>query len=476
MPSELIRSLNRHASRRPHAIAVREVSEAGKLRDVTWRQLRQAALEAAWRLRVRPERGAVLVRSQNRVELLATMLGALWADVAVAPVSPALRESEVADLSRRLGITTFLGEAESPRVVPLPDLSTVETPPEPDWTGSGGSILLSSSGTTGLPKLVRRRAAALDAAGAGICEAMRVSERDVMLVAIPLYHSYGIDQALLAAMISGCRIELHSRFDPALVRTALAERGVTLMPAVPLMFDAISRIGGTRMAPALRSAVSAGSPLPRRVFDAFHAAYGVSIGQLYGATEFGSVSFNDPADTDLDPESAGRPFKGVQFRILDVDAPDLERPLPVGAEGQVAVSAPSMFSSYVDDARPATEQGFFMTGDLGRVDETGRLWLTGRLGLLVDVGGLKVNLLEVERVLARHPDVREVVALAVTYSDTAQRVKAIVIPEADRRPTAGAIREWARRHLAAYKVPRSFEIREDLPRSPTGKILRQELD
>jgi acyl-CoA synthetase (AMP-forming)/AMP-acid ligase II len=204
--------------------------------------------------------------------------------------------------------------------------------------------------------------------------------------------------------------------------------------------------------------------------------YGVRIGQIYGATEFGSVSFNNPVDPDLEPESAGRPFKGVQFRILDVDAPDLERPLPAGAEGQVAVSAPSMFSSYVEDAQPATERGYFMTGDLGRVDETGRLWLTGRLGLLVDVGGLKVNLLEVERVLAGHPDVREVVAVPVAYSDTAQRVKAIVIPEPDRRPTADAIREWARRHLAAYKVPRSVEIREDVPRSPTGKILRQELD
>ena len=117
-----------------------------------------------------------------------------------------------------------------------------------------------------------------------------------------------------------------------------------------------------------------------------------------------------------------------------------------------------------------------MTRDLGRIDEAGRLWLTGRLGLLVDVGGVKVNLLEVERVLAGHPDVREVVALAVPYSDTAQRVKAIVIPEPDRGLTTDTIREWARTHLAAYKVPRSFELREDFPRSPTGKILRQELD
>ena len=134
-----------------------------------------------------------------------------------------------------------------------------------------------------------------------------------------------------------------------------------------------------------------------------------------------------------------------------------------------------MLTEYVDDPASPTTGGFLLTGDLGCLDQRGTLTLTGRTKLMVDIGGMKVNPLEVEAVLTRHPAVREAVAVAVPYSETACRLKAIIVPEPGSEVSADELREFTRRHLIHYKVPRSFEIRTTVPRSPTGKILRQKL-
>jgi long-chain acyl-CoA synthetase len=224
----------------------------------------------------------------------------------------------------------------------------------------------------------------------------------------------------------------------------------------------------------LRRAYTAGSPLPRRIFDRFEQVYRIRVGQAYGTTEFGSVTFNDPEARDFVPEAVGRPLGGVEIRILDMAQPRCDRPLPVGSEGHVAVASPSMLSGYVDGECPIVD-GFLLTGDLGRLDAGGTLTLTGRLKLLIDVGGLKVNPLEVEAVLMRHPAVREAVTLELPYSDTTSRLKAIIIPEDDREVGGEELQRFAREQLIHYKVPRVFEIRRTVPRSPTGKILREEL-
>jgi len=324
---------------------------------------------------------------------------------------------------------------------------------------------------------VRRDAPALDAVGASCARGVGIDASDVMLVTIPLYHSYGIDQGVLTAITAGCAIELHRRFDPIRTRSALLERGISVFPAVPVMFDALARQAKpSGPAPRLRRAYSAGSPLPRRVFDQFAGAFEVEIGQIYGATEFGSVTFNDPDAADFEPEAAGRPMDGVELRILDARDPDLDRPLPPETEGQLAVAARSMMRGYFDGPLAPIDRGFLLTGDLGRLDASGRLRLTGRLRLLVDVGGIKVNPAEVERVLMRHPAVREVVVLSVPFSDTTARLKAIVVPEPGCEVRPQELRRFAREHLIHYKVPRTIEIRETVPRSATGKILRKHLE
>lgn len=486
--SEIVAGLKRHARERGSEVAVREVEGDAVGRSFDWQQLHGAVAALALRLAASARAAPVLVCGGNRFEVLVAILAGLHADLPVAPAAGEATASELRDLAREVGARVAIGAPEVlarlggcvAETLTLAEAGADTGAPAGRPAGSGdGSILLRSSGTTGPPKVVRRRAAALDAVGAGCRRAIGVDPRDELLLAIPVYHSYGIDMGVLTAVPAGARIELHTRFDVPGVRRALAERDISCLPLVPVMLDALGRGASAPLrSRRLRRVISAGSPLPPTVAERFREIYGVPVSQIYGATEFGSVAFNDPAAWDrgqgpFRPECVGRAFPGVEIRIVEGDDP--ARPLPPGREGQVAVSAPSMLSEYLGDPAPPTRDGFLLTGDLGRLDASGTLELTGRLKLMVDVGGLKVNPLEVEAVLVRHPGVRDAVVIPIPYSETASRLKAIVIPEPGAALGRDEIRAFAREHLSPYKVPRSFEITEDVPRSPTGKILRQRL-
>jgi long-chain acyl-CoA synthetase len=248
------------------------------------------------------------------------------------------------------------------------------------------------------------------------------------------------------------------------------EKGdITLFPAVPAMFEMLAAVGDAPPVTSLRTAYSAGAPLPQSVMDRFRDRFGVRVAQLYGATEIGSVTFNNPHDEPFDPDSVGKAMRGVDIRILDVTT---AAPLQVGVEGQVAINADSMFDGYLHEDAQLLD-GYFPTGDLGKLDEAGRMFITGRLKLLIDVGGMKVNPIEVETVLRQHPAVGDCVVVPIRQSETVHRLKAVVSPRPGiDRPTTAELRTFAKLHLSAYKVPRLFEVRDDLPRSATGKVLR----
>jgi acyl-CoA synthetase (AMP-forming)/AMP-acid ligase II len=480
--ARLLERLAHHARTRPEAIAVREAGDATR-RALTWRALHDAAARLAEQLRAAQSEPVIVVSAANRLELLVALLAGLAADGAVLPLSPELPPAQLRDAAARAGATIAIGDAAA--LDALTDLKTriaLETiglqPRDVRVDlgdhGKRGALLLLSSGTTDVPKLIRREAAALDAMGRNCWTAIGVSDDDGMLLAIPLHHSYGIDQGLLTAIFAGCRVELHDGFDLARARASLRDDAVTLLPAVPFLFDVLAR--GSVDAPSLRRAISAGGPLPLAVFEAFRRNTGVAIGQIYGSTEFGSVTYGDPGAADFAPETVGRPLPGVAIRILDPADPRLDAPLAAGEEGQVAVAAPSMLSAYVGESASPTQDGFFVTGDLGCLDTSGRLTLTGRTALLIDIAGRKVNPLEVEAALARHPRVAEVVVVPIPYSRTVGRMKAIVVPTGAGELRADALRAFLRQQLAGWKIPRRFEFAATLPRSPAGKVLRRELE
>jgi acyl-CoA synthetase (AMP-forming)/AMP-acid ligase II len=417
---QLLERLDRHATDTPDRLALREIASG---RTLTYRQLSDATRT--------PTAGRVL-QCGNNLDFHIAFLAALRANVLIFPISPTAIPREV----------DALHEATA------------------DLPENGAAVLLQSSGTTALPKIVRRDGASLDAVAAQMVNAINIKPTDTVFSCVPLCHSYGLEHGLLAPLWAGATVHLADGFDIDRVRRELSASAITIFPAVPSIYEMLANLHDSDVSfPNLRVAYSAGGPLPTSIFEKVRERCGVSVGQLYGATEIGSVTFSHPADARFNSASVGQPMRGVELK-LDHDQ-------------QLLVRAASMTSGYVGDHSGLTADGFFPTGDVARLDDHGNLFITGRLKLLIDVGGLKVNPLEVEQMLSEHPQVAACVVVPIRLSETVSRLKAIVSPaNSDDPPKLESLRDFARERLSSHKVPRVFEIRPTLPRSATGKILR----
>src|SRR4051812_38318457 len=479
----LLEKLTEHARRSPEAVALWEVARGGGVR---WQELAESVATTAAAISGAVEPGeVVLLVCPNDARFVVAFLAVLAAGARVFPVSVESTSAELRAAAARseavaaIGMATTLATVDVATKLSLPVIQEATGVRLVSRDTSRAGLLLHSSGTTGLPKIVFRDAASLDAVAAAMRESVGFRPGDRVLTCLPLCHSYGVEHGLLAPVFAGSAVHLCDGFDLNTVLAQLRDGGITLFPGVPFMFEALARTDSGSALPGLRRAYSAGGPLPRAVHDQFFGRYRVRLSQLYGATEIGSGTYADPTCEGFDPSSVGRPMRGVAIRILDAAEPQVSHPLPAGTEGHVAIRAASMLSAYVGDDTSPTTDGYFLTGDLGRLDAHGNLTVTGRTKLLIDVGGRKVNPLEVEAVLAQHPLVERCVVVPVPVSETVSRMKAVVVPRAAgateglQAPlTADALRRFARERLVPYKVPRVIELRASLPISPTGKVLR----
>ena len=280
-------------------------------------------------------------------------------------------------------------------------------------------------------------APSLDAVARNCAVAASLSHDDRILGMVPLCHSYGVEHGILAPIYAGCGVHLCQGFDPHVVVEQLRRGAITVLPGVPSIFEMLASLGdGTDAFPELRCAYSAGSPMPMSVFEACRQKLQLRVGQLYGSSEVGSVTFNNPHKFAHDPMSVGMPMQGVVARIVDPETHRLDTPLAPGVEGELAIHAPSMLHGYVGTQESCLCDGYFFTGDLARLGADGAVTITGRIKLLIDVGALKVNPLEVEGVLARHEGVQDCVVVAMPVTDTISRVRALIVPDDPRDPPA----------------------------------------
>jgi long-chain acyl-CoA synthetase len=323
-----------------------------------------------------------------------------------------------------------------------------------------------SSGSTGRPKRVERTHAQLRAEADSYDW---ITSADGLFCAIPLFHTYGMGCCLLAAVRSGGALVLLEEPSPFALRRQRALELIererpTVFPGVPFNFRLLADAPGHADLSSLRLCFSAGTALPRPAFDAFMARFGIPVRQLYGCTEAGTLTANLDGDPVATFESVGTPVGDVRVAVDD-------------ETGEVAVSSPAMTRGYSDldeVNRDAFRGGWFRTGDLGRLDGAGRLYVTGRMKLLIEVAGHKVDPIEVEDVLAAHPGVREAVVVGVRRSgELEESVKAVVVPSNGCRERE--VIEFCRERLASFKVPRVVEFRDEIPRSPLGKVLRKYL-
>ncbi|MFM1833255.1 MAG: hypothetical protein RLZZ461_1571 [Planctomycetota bacterium] len=338
---------------------------------------------------------------------------------------------------------------------------------------ASASLLLRSSGTTGRPGVALREAAALDRVSQTLVETLGLRDDDRVLATLPMQHAYGIEHGVMAPMRAGATVAFKAGFDLMAGAEALLD-GTTVFPAVPVTLEAATRVA--RPGHTLRLAYTAGSPLPESVRGAFEAAWNVRVGDLYGMTEVGTITWGFGDDR--------RAVSGVSIGVVDPEADDASATIRPHGSGEIVVRSDAMSTGYLADADSAPDpgrriDGHLRTGDLGEIDESGRLRITGRAKLQFDVGGLKVNPEEVEAVLLTIEQIREVAVVPVALSETVTRVMAVVVldPAMNIGP-AGidlAIRVRSRQRLAPHQRPRIVQVVNELPRSATGKLLRGRL-
>jgi acyl-CoA synthetase (AMP-forming)/AMP-acid ligase II len=207
------------------------------------------------------------------------------------------------------------------------------------------------------------------------------------------------------------------------------------------------------------------------VVTAFMDEFGDVIYNNYNATEVGMVAIATPEDLRAAPDTAGRPVEGAEVRILD----DARRELPTGEVGQIFVRNTTQFEGYTSGATKQFHDGFMATGDVGRLDDAGRLFVVGRDDEMIVSGGENVYPIEVEKVLVAHPAVAEAAAIGVEDQQFGQRLAAFVVLERGASSSPDTLKQHVRDNLASYKVPREIMVLDELPRSSTGKIIRREL-
>jgi len=478
---QLLEALHRHARDMPRKVAVREVAMDGVGKVLTYEELVEGVGHVAGHLsNVIPAGSVVLLCAANTCDFHVAFLAALCGGFSVFPFSPDAAEPELIAASTRSRASAVIATAKILNLLhdrvqaalSIDDLmgEPILGQPMCDHVEPVPTLLLQTSGTTGHPGIVKRPAGTVDAVSRNMVEAIGWCSSDHVLATLPLCHSYGLEHGLLAPLLSGATVHLCRSFDLATVLHEMQHAGITLFPGVPSIFEMVGRLADDSVNFAsLRTAYSAGAVLPPRVSDMMMTRFGLRLGQVYGATEVGSITFNDPHAASFDPGSAGLPMRDVVIRIVTSSGVPALR----GTEGHVQISAPSMFSGYVGGDGTEVINGYFSAGDIARLSPGGHLTLTGRHKLLIDVGGLKVNPIEVEQLLLEHPSVGECVVVPVALSATVNRLKAVIIPrQHNLPPAADELTRFARARLTAYKVPRLFEFRASLPKTATGKVLR----
>jgi long-chain acyl-CoA synthetase len=295
-----------------------------------------------------------------------------------------------------------------------------------------------------------------------------VADDDVLLLVLPLFHIYGLNAGLGNVAAQAATAVLVPRFDPVDTLAIVRDEGVTAVLGAPPMYVAWSMLPAARAALArVRIAVSGAAPLTPELFTRMREATGLTVYEGYGLTEAGPVVSATLVADDPVPGSVGRPLPGVELRLVDVRG---EQPA-AGDAGEIVIRGANLFAGYWPDGEGGPDaDGWFATGDIGRFDELGNLFLVGRRIDLILVSGLNVYAREVEAVLGDHPDVAEVRVIGVPHPYTGQSVKAFVVPVAGGSPDAAELIAYAAQRLARFKCPTTVEFVSTLPPGGTGAV------
>ncbi len=337
-----------------------------------------------------------------------------------------------------------------------------------------GRTVILTSGTTGTPKGAARRQPDSIEPIAALFSKIPFRARQTTMIAAPLFHSWGFAHFTIALPLASTMV-LRRRFDAEDTLRAVAHHGATALVLVPVMLQRILELGEETIArydtSSLRIIALSGSALPGELATRAMDVFGDVLYNLYGSTEVAWATIATPEDLRAAPGTAGRPPLGTVVKLLDENG----REVPRGQTGRIFVGNEMVFEGYTGGGSKEVIAGLMSTGDVGRLDEAGRLFVEGRDDEMIVSGGENVFPREVEDLLADHEDVEEVAVIGVPDDEFGQRLLAFVVPRPGRELSESDVQAYVRANLARFKVPREVIFLERLPRNATGKVLKREL-
>jgi long-chain acyl-CoA synthetase len=339
------------------------------------------------------------------------------------------------------------------------------------------AVLLYTSGTTGQPKGAELTHANLVSNAQGARDLFGKNEDAVCLAALPLFHSFGQTCVMNATLGGGGTITLLPRFEPAKTLEVIQRDRVNVFQGVPTMYGALLHLPerGDYDVSSLELCSSGGSAMPLELLRGFEEAFGCIILEGYGLSETSPVASFNHRDRERKTGSIGTPIAGVEMKVVDDDGHEVA----VGEVGEIVVRGPNVMKGYWQRAEATAEtivDGWLHTGDMGRVDDDGYFFIVDRKKELIIRGGYNVYPREVEEVLYEHPGVREAAVLGLPHDEYGEEVGAAVSLVDGAAVSPDELRDYVRERVAAYKYPRTVWIVDDLPKGPTGKILKREIE
>jgi long-chain acyl-CoA synthetase len=482
------------AGRAPEAVAVRLGELALTYAELEQRAARLAALLERRGLGAGDRVGVML---PNVPEFPIAYYGVLRAGGVVVPMNVLLKRREIAFYLEDSGAEVllawhgFAAEAREGAAEAGAELVEVEPQgfaellsehePRPglaETDAEDTAVLLYTSGTTGKPKGAELTHANLHRnAEVASRTACTIGQGDIALGALPLFHSFGQTVGMNASLMAGATLALVPKFDPGEALATVERERVTHFYGVPTMFGALLHHPGREGfdTSSLRVCLTGGASMPVEVLRGFEAAFECIVLEGYGLSETSPVAcFNHP-DEERKPGSIGTPIEGVEMKVVDEDGEEVAQ----GEVGEIVIRGHNVMKGYwrrPEASAEAIRGGWFHSGDLARVDEDGYFFIVDRKKDLIIRGGYNVYPREVEEVLYEHPKIREAAVLGVPDSEWGEEIGAAVVLHEGEELAAGEVSEYVKGQIAAYKYPRLVWFLDDLPKGPTGKILKREIE
>lgn len=433
----------------------------------------------------------------NSMELVYFFVGALKNGSIVVPVNISFKDMEVKYMLNDSGAKAVLTDKETLPIIKniLPELKALKriitvgcneyidfndfikgaSDQEPDAkiSGEDGSIIFYTSGTTGRSKGALLSHHNMESDLGALKEAWHLTDKDRLLLALPLYHIHGLGVALCGSFYNGYSFVLKKRFDAEETLKLIQDKKCTLFMGVPTMYIKILEADKKYDANSVRLFISGSAPLSAETFKEFKEKFGHEILERAGMSET-NMNFSNPYHGKRKPGTVGLPLKGVKVKIVDKNFKEV----PTGREGDILLKGPNVFKGYWNDeekTRESFHDGWFITGDIGKIDKDGYVTFLGRSKDLIISGGLNIYPAEVEEVINSHPSVLESAIIGVPDKYFGEAVKAFAVLKKGKRAGEDEIIAYCRERLASYKKPKYVEFIEALPKNSMGKVQKNAL-